>query len=154
MKNVLISSITLCIILFSCSKGSHTADHTTIINKLYKDWVQITNSKDINSWSGFLSPDAVFLPPESGPLESIVEIKNYYIKLFQDPNFKLDCNQIFLEVAESEDLAWSRGFCKSTFSNADGDVEKGSSKWTKVWVRMSDGSWKCKLNTWNKDHSD
>ena len=79
------------------------------------------------------------------------EWEEHYIELFGDPNFAHDCAQTFVEVSESNDIAWARGTCNVTFSLPDGSIGRGSSKWAKVWVRMEDGEWKCRLNTWNSD---
>jgi ketosteroid isomerase-like protein len=121
------------------------------IHDTYVEWVASTNAKDIDKWSTFVAPGAVFLPPDSPPLESHETIVAYYTELFRDPNFSLSCSQSHVEVANSGDMAWSRGKCKATFSLPDGTVGHGSSKWAKVWVRLENQKWKCRLNTWNSD---
>lgn len=124
-----------------------------LIESAYGEWVRATNAKDIDWWSSFLAPDAVFLPPGSRPLETDEDIISYYIELFRDPNFGLECAQTSVQVADAGDMAWARGTCKARFSAPNGDLATGSSKWTKVWVRLEDGSWKCRLNTWNYNES-
>ncbi len=104
-----------------------------------------TNAKDIESWSSFLAPNAVFMPPGRPLLRTNEEIVAYYMELFNDPNFYLECDQTFVQVAESRDMAWACGTCQAKFTTADGDKGSGSSKWAKVWVRLPSGKWKCKL---------
>jgi len=120
-----------------------------LITKAYDEWVAATNAKDMEQWSSFLAPQPVFLPPGSPALETKQDIIDYYIELFEDPSFQLECAMTFVEVAESGDMAWARGTCQARFTAPNGDLATGSSKWTKVWVRLRDGSWKCRLNTWN-----
>jgi ketosteroid isomerase-like protein len=124
---------------------------TRAIHDTYVEWVASTNAKDIDKWSTFVAPGAVFLPPGSPPLESSEIIVAYYTELFRDPNFSLDCSQLHVDIADSDDMAWSRGTCKATFTLPDGTVGHGSSKWAKVWVRSDNEEWKCRLNTWNSD---
>ncbi len=124
-----------------------------VIKKTYDDWVNATNAKDIDLWSSFVAPEAVFLPPGSPALETREDIVAYYANLFQDPVFELDCAQTFVEIAESGELAWARGVCHVSFTDPSGNPASGDSKWTKVWVRVEDGSWKCRLNTWNYGES-
>ena len=124
-----------------------------LIEQSYTDWLAATNAKDIDAWSSFLAPQAVFLPPGSPALETNEAVIDYYLELFRDPHFALDCVQTFVEVAESGDMAWARGTCEATFTDENGERANGSSKWTKVWVRLADGSWKCRLNTWNHNGS-
>ena len=144
---LIVAVIVVCV---SCSKEQPAQiDDADYINNAYNEWVKSVDAKDIEWWSSFLAPNAVFLPPDGPPLETIDAIKSRYEGLFQDPNFGLECMQIFVDVAESRDIAWSRGTCNAAFSTPDGNVGRASSKWTKVWVRLDNGSWKCRLNTWN-----
>ena len=142
------------VISFRCTDSSELGElpkDARSIKSAYDEWVKSTNAKDIERWSSFLAPDAVFLPPGNPLLRSDEEIVAYYVELFNDPNFSLECDQIFVQVAKSRDMAWARGTCQAKFTTPDGDMGSGSSKWTKVWVRLDDGKWKCKLNTWNNN---
>lgn len=125
---------------------------STIIEQTYKAWVYAANAKDIELWSAFLSSDAAFLPPEHQALETTDEIIDFYLKLFADDQFSLDCRQTAVAVALSGELAWARGWCTATFSGPDGHAVSGRrSDWTKVWIKDGHGTWKCRLNTWNYD---
>jgi len=134
----------------NCSdKPTDRSKDARAIKKTYNEWVKVTNSKDIDRWSTFLAPNTVFLPPDHRPLEKYEEIIEYYIELFQDPLFKLECDLNYVQVAKSGEIAWARGRCEATYSDANGAIQFGSSKWTKIWIKQSDGAWKCRLNTWN-----
>ncbi|NIT59572.1 MAG: DUF4440 domain-containing protein [Aliifodinibius sp.] len=144
-------------IFFHCTGSSESgglSEDARAIKGAYAEWVKSTNAKDIESWSSFLAPSAVFLPPGNPLLGTNEEIVAYYVELFNDPNFSLECEQTFVQVAESRDMAWARGTCQAKFTSPDGKIGSGSSKWTKVWVRLDDGKWKCKLNTWNYNEED
>lgn len=119
------------------------------IEKTYDAWVRVTNAKDIERWSTYLAPNAVFLPPGVQPLDTEKAILDYYLASFADPHFALDCQQVAVEVAESAEMAWARGVCRATFTNSDGKKANGKSQWLKVWLKQDDGSWKCLVNTWN-----
>ena len=131
--------------------GSYTfaATDASAIDDTYKDWTRATAAKDIEWWSTFLDPDALFVPPASPPLATEEAILEYYRRAFADPNFSLDCEQQSVEVAESAEIAWGRGVCRATFTGPDGKKARGTSRWFKVWVKQPDGSWKCRINTWN-----
>jgi ketosteroid isomerase-like protein len=135
--------------IFSSVLWADSDEDVKAIHDTYIAWVASTNSKDINLWATFVAPGAIFLPPDTAPLESIKSIVAFYTELFGDPNFSLDCAQLHVEIADSGDMAWSRGTCEATFSLPDGTTGHGSSKWAKVWVLSEDGRWKCRLNTWN-----
>ena len=128
---------------------TQSISHEQVINKAYQDWVNATNAKDIELWSSFLAPDAIFHPPNHPALNGNKAIKEFYLELFADEYFSLECIQERVEVSETEDFAWSIGSCESTFTGPDGKEARGKSKWIKVWKRLSNGEWKCKISSWN-----
>jgi len=121
----------------------------TIIEQNYKAWVQVTNARDLELWSSYLAPDASFMPPDAPLLDTRDAILDYYRKAFADPHFSLDCKQLSVDVAQSGDMAWASGACKATFTDTDGQKASGTSRWFKVWLKQADGSWKCRVNTWD-----
>ncbi len=118
------------------------------IHETYKAWVEAANEKDISEWSTFLAASPYFHPADSPPLANIEDVLSYYVRAFADPRFLLDCKQEHVDVAESGRMAWSRGFCNATFTGADGTEASGTSLWLKVWIKSTDGSWRCRVNTW------
>jgi len=135
--------------LLGCVQAPEGNTDEFTIQSTYEDWVTITNSRDIESWSSYLAPNAVFIPPGVPSLETRETILDYYRNAFADPNFSLDCRQLSVDVAQSRDMAWARGFCNATFSDVSGEKAHGISRWFKVWLKQPDGSWKCSVNTWN-----
>lgn len=144
-----------CVVLFAgqllLSQASVAASEsdTSGIKKTYNAWLQATNAKDIEKWSSFLAPAALFLPPGVPPLETEDAILDYYRDLFADLNFDLDCELLAVDVARAGDMAWARGVCRATFTDSEGHKANGKSRWFKIWLKQPDGSWKCRLNTWN-----
>lgn len=126
-----------------------SSSHEKEIAKAYREWVNATNAKDIERWASFLVPGALFLPPNSPALTTESAIRGFYLELFADERFSLDCRQERVEVAGSEDLAWSTGHCEATFTGSDGEESHDRSKWAKVWKRLPTGEWKCTLNSWS-----
>jgi ketosteroid isomerase-like protein len=54
----------------------------------------------------------------------------------------------YFSPADSGEMAWARGICNATFTGTDGKKASGTSRWFKVWVRRSGGSWRGRVNTW------
>lgn len=128
--------------------GASESD-ATIIEQNYNAWVQVTNARDLELWSSYLAPNASFMPPDAPLLDTRDAILDYYRKAFADPHFSLDCQQLSVDVAQSRDMAWASGECKATFTDMDGEKASGTSRWFKVWLKQADGSWKCRVNTWD-----
>jgi uncharacterized protein (TIGR02246 family) len=123
--------------------------HEKAIGEAYREWVAATNARDLDRWTSFLAPDAIFLPPNSPALRDEMAIKDFYAQLFTDSRFSLDCRQERVEIAESENFAWSTGHCEATFTGPDGKEAHDKSKWAKVWKKSSSGEWKCVVNSWS-----
>ena len=85
-----------------------TAADVAAIEKLYPAWVETTRSRDLEAFASFLAPGAHFQPPDHPALQSRQEIMEFYRKLYEDPQFALNCRQQQVEVAASGDMAWSR----------------------------------------------
>jgi len=120
-----------------------------IIKKTYQDWVKTANQKDIDQWSTFLAPGAIFLPPDQPGLKGNKAIREFYSALFQDERFSLSCKQDTVEILTSGDYAWSMGYCEATFSDANGSAAHAKTKWVKLWMHLPDGDWKCKISSWS-----
>jgi ketosteroid isomerase-like protein len=118
------------------------------IHETYKAWVEATNRKDIDKWSTFLAPNPYFVPADSPPLSNAEAVIDYYARSFSDPMFSLDCRQEHIDVSKLGSMAWSRGSCNATFTGPDGEKASAKSHWLKVWVKQSDGSWRCRVNSW------
>jgi ketosteroid isomerase-like protein len=144
-RKVLALTAMLCFVPVAFAAESDKA----LIEETYNAWVRATNAKDIKAWSSFLAPSAVFVPPGAPLLQTEGAILNFYEEAFADPEFSLDCQQLNVDIAKSADMAWARGICKATFTDLNGRKANGISRWFKIWLKQSDGSWKCRLNTWN-----
>jgi len=103
-----------------------------IIKKTYDEWVRVTNAKDIERWSSYISVGAYFAPPGVPALETEAAILDYYRKSFADPAFALDCKQLKVIITDSGEMAWARGTSKATFTDSKGKKGSGESKWSKL----------------------
>ena len=128
--------------------ASATETDEQSIHETYKAWLEVTNEKDLEKWSTFLDTSPYFHPADSAPLMNKDEVMSYYARSFADPRFSLDCEQEYVDLSASGELAWSRGKCKATFTGPEGTESSGASRWLKVWIKRPDGSWRCRVNTW------
>jgi uncharacterized protein (TIGR02246 family) len=149
MRQRALALLTVGLLLFSQISAIASETDGSLIEETYNAWVRAVNAKDIEWWSTYLAPNALFLPPGVQPLETEEAILEYYRQSFADPHFALDCQQLAVDVAQSGEMAWARGVCRVTFTSSDGQVANGNSRWLKVWLKQDDGSWKCRVNTWN-----
>jgi len=147
LKSLIYLAILLCLI--ANQNYAQSISHEEYIRKSYREWVIATNSRDIEKWSSFLAQEAIFHPPDQPALIGNKAIKDFYIELFKDKLFSLKCKLERVKVSKAEDFAWATGSCEATFTGSDGKLAQGKSKWAKVWVRLTNGDWKCKINSWS-----
>jgi ketosteroid isomerase-like protein len=124
-------------------------DDEAAIRAAYDAWVVAADGKDIESWVTFLGPDAIFLPPDAEALTTFEDIRDSYVRTFEDPNWSIACEHTEVEIADAGDIAWSRGYCNFTISGPDGEPAQNRTKWNKVWIKHTDGSWRNRLNAWS-----
>jgi len=142
---VLCSGLLLCL----SSLALAADDDGAKIEETYNAWVRVTNTRDIEKWSTYLAANAYFVPPDAPSLATEEAILDYYRRSFSDLEFSLECRQLEVDIADSAEMAWARGTCEVTFTTSEGNLGRGKSRWFKVWIKQSDGSWKCRINTWN-----
>ena len=118
------------------------------IHETYAAWLEAANRKDIEEWASYLAVNPYFFPADSPPLTSTQDVIDYYARSFSDPRFSLDCKQEYVDVSESDGMAWSHGKCSFTFTSPDEQKANGTSRWLKVWIKQSDGAWRCRVNSW------
>lgn len=143
-----LAMLCLATVTTSVSISTATDSDESSIQDTYNAWVEASNERDIEKWSTFLAENPYFSPADAPPLTSADEVIGYYKRSFADPWFSLDCAQEHVEVSESGEMAWSRGICNATFTGPDGKKASGRSRWFKVWIKQSDGSWRGRVNAW------
>lgn len=45
----------------------------------------------------------------------------------------------------------SRGMREATFTMPDGSKGGGRSRWLKIWMKVADGTWKGRINSWKAE---
>ena len=148
MRELLFSPAALCLVMATGTTSMADVSEESSIHHTYLAWGEATDDKDIEKWSTFLADEPYFAPADSRPLTSTDEVIAYYERAFTDPLFSLDCKQEYVEVSESAKMAWSRGKCNFTYTGAEEERASGTSRWLKVWIKQSDGAWRCRVNSW------
>ena len=151
MHTTFLNSARACLAAAIICSGMSLADESEelAIQEAYAAWVEAANEKDIAKWSQFLASDPYFVPADSPPLTNTADVIEFYERSFADKWFSLNCEQQYVEVASSGEMAWARGICHATFTGTDGNRASGTSRWFKVWVKHSDGSWRGRVNIWS-----
>lgn len=141
--------ILLALLCLNVGSPTQASDERALLDQTYMLWGETTKQHDIDAWMTYLAPEVLFLPPDHGALDHPLAVKNYYMNLFSDPNFALNCQQLNVKLSKSKNMAWTNGYCNASYSDTKGEAVTGKSNWSKVWLKQPDGSWKCRFNTWH-----
>ena len=130
-----------------CTKGAEAAADAAKITDNIKaqeaQWQKDYAAKDINALAGHYADDAAL----AGPGDPVATNDSERRKLLQgfvtDPNLKLSFSSDRIEVAQSGDLASSRGHYSMTMTDkATNKAVDSSGTYLTVYKKQSDGSWK------------
>ena len=131
----------------ACTKGAEAAADTAKITESIKaqeaQWEKDYAAKDINALAGHYADDAAL----AGPGDPVATNDSERRKLLQgfvtDPNLKLAFSSDRVEVAQSGDLASSRGHYSMTMTDkATNKPVDSTGTYLTVYKKQDDGSWK------------
>lgn len=123
--------------------SADTAQISDGIKAQEAQWEKDYAAKDVNALAAHYADDAALGGPGDPVATTEVDRRKALAGLISDPNFKLNFATDRVEVAQSGDLASSRGHYSLTMT------DKGTSKpamsagsYLTVYKKQSDGSWK------------
>ena len=130
-----------------CTKGAEgsadAAKITDSIKALETQWEKDYAAKDINALAGHYADDAALAGPGDPVATSDAERRKALQGFVTDPNLKLSFASDRIEVAQSGDLASSRGHYSLTMTDkATNKPVDSTGTYLTVYKKQADGSWK------------
>lgn len=138
-----LAAISVC----GCTKGAGTSADTAQIAGSIKaqeaQWEKDYAAKDVNALASHYADDGALVGPGDPVATSDSERRKILQAFVSDPNLKLSFSSDRVEVAQSGDLASSRGhYSLTTTDKATGKPVDSSGTYLTVYKKQSDGSWK------------
>ena len=130
-----------------CTKGAEAAADTAKITESIRaqeaQWEKDYAAKDINALAGHYADDAALAGPGDPVATSDSERRKLLQGFVTDPNLKLAFSSDRVEVAQSGDLASSRGHYSMTMTDKTTNKPVDSTgTYLTVYKKQKDGSWK------------
>jgi len=130
----------------SCTQGAKAADPAAAqdaIRALETQWQSDYAAKDLNALAGHYVDDAALGGPGDPLATTDADRRKTLGAMVSDPNLKLIFASDRIEVAQSGDLASSRGHYSITMTDkATGKPATSDGSYVTVYRKQSDGSWK------------
>jgi ketosteroid isomerase-like protein len=133
--------------LAGCTQGAKASADTAQIEQSIKaeeaQWEKDYNAKDLNGLAGHYAEDGALGSPGDKLASNEVDRRKTLAPLVDDPNLKVSFASDRIQVAQSGDLAYSRGhYTMTTTDKATNKPVDSSGSYLTVWQKQSDGSWK------------
>jgi len=121
------------------------------VEKADADWSAAAQAKQTDAWVAFYGDDAVVLPPNEEMATSKDAIGKTITDLLALPGLSVSWQTTKAEAARSGDLAYTYGTYELTSNDAKGRPRVDHGKYSEVWKKQADGSWKCIVDMWSSD---
>jgi uncharacterized protein (TIGR02246 family) len=151
------ASIALVFLLAGCNstpppKTPNTRAEAKAVRDTEAAWTRAINTRDIEKATAYYAEDASVLLPGKPVVTGKASIQRLLKPYLDDKNFAQSCTTDMAEVAKSGDMAYTQGTCSMTTTNPKTQktvTEKN--KYVGVYMKQSDGSWKCVADISNAD---
>jgi ketosteroid isomerase-like protein len=117
------------------------------------DWLEAGKAKNLDHWMSFYTYDTIFFPPGGPPIMGKEAIRKLISEFLGNPGNTATWETTTVEVSRSADMAYSYGPQQTTVIDEQGDPVTHNQKWSIVWKKQPDDSWKCAFMTMDYDSS-
>jgi ketosteroid isomerase-like protein len=154
--SVLASCILLIIFTLACQPQPQTPPDTraadeAALRRADEDWSKAAGAKDVDKTVSYYADDALVLPPNGAAINTKDAIRKIWNEMLMAPGFSGGWKTTKVEVARSGEIGYVSGTWEFTMNDASGKPATDRGKFTEVWKKQADGSWKCVVDIWNSD---
>jgi uncharacterized protein (TIGR02246 family) len=150
-KSILIIFAFACL-SFSCGQQKiDTAAEETALRNADISWSKVGESKNVDAFAQYFIEDAVLLPPNEPMTSGKEAIKKKLAEFFAMPGFSVKFGPTKAAVAGSGDFGYTIGTYEMTVNDDKGNPVTDKGKYTTVWKKQADGSWKVASDMFNSD---
>jgi ketosteroid isomerase-like protein len=134
----------------SASTEDHSAEVAEIM-KLDSAWNASSQAKSAEGWLSYYSPDAMMMPPGEKACSDAASREASIKAMFSIPGMSLSFQTTKAEVSKSGDIGYAYGVYQWKSKDPKGNDYNETGKYSEVWKKQSNGSWKCSVDIWNAD---
>jgi len=130
--------------------GAETAAQQAI-RAADEEWARVFAARDLDRSVSVCTSDAAVLAPNAPRASGHQAIRELFQETFALPELKISWAPSEIRVARSGDLGYSTGGYKMTFKDPKGATVSDVGKYSTVWQKQRDGTWKVVLDSFNSD---
>jgi uncharacterized protein (TIGR02246 family) len=117
------------------------------------NWLEAGKTRDLDRWMSHYTEDTIFFPPGGAPVVGKKAMRKLISEFLDNPDNAATWETTAVEVSLSGDMAYSYGPQQNTRIDEQANTVTDNLKWSIVWEKQADGSWKCAFMTMDFDDS-
>ena len=110
-------------------------------------------ARGLDGWLAFFADDAAIFPPNGAVVRGLGAIRAHYAKTAFTPK-GLSWKPVAADLAASGELGYTYGYWEYTAADKNGKTISTWGKYSTVWKKQVDGSWKVVLDIGNDAAAD
>jgi ketosteroid isomerase-like protein len=114
-------------------------------------WSAVTEKGDVDGHMSYYADGAVILPPNQAMMTDRNAMRQMIADMFAMPGAVLKWMPTTAEAAKSGDIGYSIGTYEFSFTGPDGSPMTDKGKYTTVWKKQTDGSWKVAVDMFSSE---
>ncbi|HYN08066.1 MAG TPA: DUF4440 domain-containing protein [Vicinamibacterales bacterium] len=108
-------------------------------------------ARNVDALMAFYTDDVTFMPPNAAMVTGRDNVRKYLTDMMNMPDFSIAWTPTRAEAARSGDVGYSIGTYHAMFTAPDGNMVMEDGKYTTVWKKQADGSWKLAVDMFNSN---
>lgn len=153
MRKSLVSLAILLVALSGCAKKVDLESERAALMKTDADWAATLTAMSVDGFVSYFTDDAIVMPPHLSILVGIDAVRAWATESMALPGFSVVWTVNNADVSASGDMGYTLGTFVFSATMPDGSTITDPGKYTTVWKKQTDGSWKVAVDTFNSDSS-
>jgi len=115
------------------------------------NWLEAGKTRDLDRWMSHYTDDTIFFPPGGAPVVGKKAMQKLISEFLNNPGNSATWETTAVKVSPAGDMAYSYGPQQNITIDEQGNPVTDNLKWSIVWEKQPDGSWKCAFMTMDFD---
>jgi uncharacterized protein (TIGR02246 family) len=152
MRKYSVALVSIVLLVASgCVKKVDLEAERAAIMKADAEWGAAVAAKDAETFLGYFAADAVLQAPHLSQINGIDGIRQWATESMAFPGFAVTWQATSADVAASGDMGYTLGTFTFHMTMPDGSPVDDHGKYTTIWKKQADGTWKVAIDTFNSD---
>lgn len=155
MSHTRVSLALLTLAALACQKAAPPADESAAAADAIKAadiaWEKAFTSRDTTTAVSMVEATGSVLAPNAPIATGPEQVRNLFNGFYAIPGLEIHWSASSVGASRSGELGYSIGTYQMSFTNADGSKGEDHGKYSTVWRKQADGTWKVVSDQFNSD---